>query len=343
MIVDLRSDTVTQPTPEMKAAMMAAPLGDDVLGDEPTVRLLEQKFIELTGLEAAVFVPSGTMGNQIGIAASTQPGDSILVEEEAHILHYEVGALAVLNGLTVRSYRSDKGPVDSNELRAKFFSPSLHTPGTTLLCLENTHNRHGGAILTPEDHAVLRTTANELGIKIHLDGARLFNAAAALGRPISDFTKHVDSVSLCLSKGLGAPVGSVLAGSADHIERARIWRKRLGGGMRQSGILAAAGIYGLDHIFPLLTQDHERAKKLSEEFNRVEGWSSPEPETNIVMLDLPSDPAQAVEIFKQLGIHAFPFGPNRVRFVFHHQVTDEQLMYACEVVRKVALGEISFG
>lgn len=342
MNVDLRSDTVTQPTPAMKAAMVEAPLGDDVLGDEPTVQALEAKIIELTGLEAAVFVPSGTMGNQIAIAALTSPGDSILVEEEAHILHYEVGALAVLNGLTVRSYSSDRGRVSTDEIRAKYLTASLHTPGTTLLCLENTHNRHGGSIQTPEDHAELRNTANDLGIKVHLDGARLFNASAALGLHIRDFTQHVDSVSLCLSKGLGAPVGSVLAGSADHIERARIWRKRLGGGMRQSGMLAAAGIYGLDHIFPLLRQDHAKAKTFSQALNQVDCWSSPLPETNIVMLDMPTNPAKASEQFASLGIHAFPFGPHRMRFVFHHQISDEQLVYACEVVRKIALGEIRF-
>jgi len=343
MNVDLRSDTVTQPTPAMKSAMIEAPLGDDVLGDEPTVQALEAKVVALTGLEAAVFVPSGTMGNQIGIAALTSPGDSILVEEEAHILHYEVGALAVLNGLTVRSYSSDRGRVSTDEVRAKCLSASLHTPGTTLLCLENTHNRHGGSIQTPEDHAELRKTANDLGIKVHLDGARLLNASAALGRPIREFTQHVDSVSLCLSKGLGAPVGSVLAGTTDQIERARIWRKRLGGGMRQSGMLAAAGIYGLDHIFPLLTQDHAKAKTFSQALNQVEGWSSPAPETNIVMLDIPTNPAEASEQFASLGIHAFPFGPYRMRFVFHHQISDEQLVYACEVVRKIALGEIRFG
>lgn len=343
MQVDLRSDTVTQPTPEMKAAMVEAPLGDDVLGDEPTVQALEAKIIELTGMEAAVFVPSGTMGNQIGIAALTSPGDSILVEEEAHILHYEVGALAVLNGLTVRSYSSNQGKVNTDEIRAKCLAASLHTPGTTLLCLENTHNRHGGSILTPEDHAELRKTASDLGVKVHLDGARLFNASASIGKPIKDFTQYVDSVSLCLSKGLGAPVGSVLAGSADHIERARIWRKRLGGGMRQSGMLAAAGIYGLDHIFPLLAHDHAKAKRFSQSLNEVNGWSSPDPETNIVMLDLPADSARASEQFANLGIRAFPFGPKRMRFVFHHQVSEKQLVYACEVVRKIALGEISFG
>ncbi|MFM9871962.1 MAG: threonine aldolase family protein [Fimbriimonadaceae bacterium] len=338
MIADLRSDTVTKPTPEMLQAMITATVGDDVLGDDPTVQALEQKIVSLTGMEAAVFVPSGTMGNQIGIASLTQPGDSILVEDEAHILHYEVGALAVLNGLTVRSLRSENGTPTESEIRAKNFTFSLHTPGTTLLCLENTHNRHGGSITPPETQAQLRTAANNLGIKVHLDGARLWNAAAALNRPIIDFTKHVDSVSLCLSKGLGAPVGSVLAGTHDHIEKARIWRKRLGGGMRQSGLLAAAGIYAIDHHFNLLHLDHTRSKKLSEFINLETRWSSPIPQTNIAMLDIDCDPMKVVENLEAKSVRAYPFGPKRIRFVFHHQVNDEMLEQTCLALREISLG-----
>jgi threonine aldolase len=338
MIADLRSDTVTQPTPEMLQAMITAPVGDDVLGDDPTVQALEKKIMDITGMEAAVFVPSGTMGNQIGIAALTQPGDSILVEDEAHILHYEVGALAVLNGLTVRSMASENGTPTEVEIRDKNFTFSLHTPGTTLLCLENSHNRHGGSITTPEEHAAFRRLANELNLKVHLDGARLWNAAAALDRPISDFTQHVDSVSLCLSKGLGTPVGSVLAGTHDHIEKARIWRKRLGGGMRQSGILAAAGIYAIDHNFSLLKGDHNRAKRLSQFINSDTNWSSPTPETNIVMLDIDKLPADIVAQLEKENVRAYPFGPKRIRFVFHHQINDEMLEQTCLAVQKVSLG-----
>jgi len=337
MIADLRSDTVTKPTEAMLQAMIAAPVGDDVLGDDPTVQALEQKISKLTGMEAAVFVPSGTMGNQIGIAAHTQPGDSILVEDEAHILHYEVGALAVLNGLTIRSLRSENGTPTLQEIKSKNFTSSLHTPGTTLLCLENTHNRHGGSITTPETHADFRTLANDLSLNIHLDGARLWNAAAALDRPVSDFTEHVDSVSLCLSKALGTPVGSVLAGTSSHIDKARIWRKRLGGGMRQSGILAAAGIYAIDHNFALLKQDHARAIKLSEFINSETTWTSPTPQTNIVMLDLDKNPAEIISKLEEQNVRAYQFGPNRIRFVFHHQVTDEMLEQTCLALRKVCL------
>lgn len=338
MTVDLRSDTVTKPTPEMLAAMVAAEVGDDVLGDDPTVAALEEKIVGLTGLESAVFVPSGTMGNQIGIAALTQPGDSILVEEEAHILHYEVGALAVLNGLTVRSYSSQGGAIDPAEIEGKYLAPSLHTPGSTLLCLENTHNRHGGSILAPDSHRELAEVARGLGLRVHLDGARLFHAAVALNEPIREFTQHVDSVSLCLSKGLGAPVGSVLAGSADQISRARIWRKRLGGGMRQAGLLAAAGIYALNHHVTNLAEDHRRAKAFSAILNEVKGWNSPEPATNIVMLDLPGDAAQFAAKFADHGVRAMPFGPTRMRFVFHFQVDDAGLDEAGKAVRKVAFG-----
>lgn len=337
MIVDLRSDTVTKPTPAMLQAMINAPVGDDVLGDDPTVQALEHKICEITGMEAAVFVPSGTMGNQIGIAALTNPGDSILVEDEAHILHYEVGALAVLNGLTIRSLKTESGIPSEIEIRSKLLTNSLHTPGSTVLCLENTHNRHGGTITTPGSHAKLREVGNDFKLKIHLDGARLWNAAAALDRPISDFTKHVDSVSLCLSKGLGTPVGSVLAGSDEHINKARTWRKRLGGGMRQSGLLAAAGIYAIDHHYEFLNLDHARAKKLSEYINSETIWSSPTPETNLVMLDLDRRPDEVVTMLESKGIRAYPFGPQRIRFVFHHQVSDEMLKQTCLALREVSL------
>lgn len=337
MTIDLRSDTVTRPTPQMLQAMIAAPVGDDVLGDDPTVLALEAKIAQMTGMEAAVFVPSGTMGNQVGIAALTKPGDSILVEDEAHILHYEVGALAVLNGLTVRTFETPLGFPLPEQIGAKAMAASLHTPGTTLLCLENTHNRHGGTVATPEEMAHWRVTADRLGLKIHLDGARLWNAAAALGRPIHDFTRHVDSVSLCLSKGLGAPVGSVLAGSGHHIDHARIWRKRLGGGMRQSGILAAAGIFAIDHGFGNLAADHARASALSEFINNRTRWTSPPPQTNIVLMDIDGDAGALASQLDSRGLRCFPFGPSRIRFVFHSQVDDAQLEEACLILGEIGL------
>ncbi len=333
--VDLRSDTVTRPSPPMREAMMSAKLGDDVLGDEPTVQELEARCIGLTGHEAAVFVPSGTMGNQIGIASQTQPGDSILVEDDAHILYYEVGALAVLNGLTVRSMPSNLGVVDPAIIAPRKLTASLHTPGTTLLCLENTHNRHGGTITSPEIHAETAQVARDLGLRVHMDGARLWNAASALGLPIHAFTQHVDSVSLCFSKGLGAPVGSVLCGSASHIEKARIWRKRLGGGMRQSGLLAAACLYAVDHQFKDLQHDHRRARILSEAINALPTLTSPVPETNIVMVDVPDPAEEWVARLAEEGVDCFPFGPKRLRLVFHRDVSDTGLELAIRAFRKL--------
>ncbi|MDI9636533.1 GntG family PLP-dependent aldolase [Kamptonema cortianum] len=333
--IDLRSDTVTQPTSEMREAMMAAPLGDDVLGDDPTVAELERIACLHTGHEAAVFVPSGTMGNQIAIAAHTRPGDIALVEDEAHILHYEVGAIAVINGVTVRNIVSENGVVDPTEVRRKHLKFSLHTPESVLLCLENSHNRAGGTVTSVERHRELRNTANELGMKIHLDGARVFNAAAALGVQVRDITNQVDSVSFCLSKGLGAPVGSVLTGDAEFIERARIWRKRLGGGMRQSGLLAAAGIWALEHMMPKLSEDHRRAKEFASQLSDLRGVRAVSPETNIVMLDFEWDADTIQARLEDYGVLAYSFGPNRMRFVFHHQISDAATQKAVQAIRSL--------
>ncbi len=334
-IADLRSDTVTTPTKAMWQAMMDAPVGDDVLGDDPTVHKLEALAAETVGMEAAVFVPSGTMGNQIAIAAHTRPGDSILVEDEAHVLYYEVGAPAVLNGLIVRSLRSEQGIVSPAEVRSRYLAKSLHTPGTTLLCLENTHNREGGTITPVKQHADLMQAALDLGIKIHLDGARVFNASVALGVDVREITTKVDSVSFCLSKGLGAPVGSVLCGTAAHIEEARVWRKRLGGGMRQAGLLAAAGIYALENNIGLLAADHRRAKFFADSLIGSPGLTPVAPQTNIVMVDTTSPADTLAQALEDAGIGAFAVGPNRLRFVFHHQVTDLATEAAIEAARRI--------
>lgn len=335
--VDLRSDTVTTPTPAMLQAMIAAPVGDDVLGDDPTVQALERKVADLLGKEAAVFVPSGTMGNQIAIAAHTNPGDSILAEDEAHILYYEVGAPAVLNGLLVRSLPSDQGRIDPRQVTARALTGTIHTPGTTLLCLENTHNRHGGSITPPDLQQALHQAAREKNLRVHLDGARLLNATVALGVPPADVTQWVDSVSLCLSKGLGAPVGSVLAADQTLIDKARVWRKRLGGGMRQAGLLAAAGIYALDHHLPLLAQDHANARLFAESLQNLPGLQPQTPETNIVMVETTA-PAQAwADRLAAHDIHCFPFAPHRLRFVFHHQISQNQTRKAAKTIARLAV------
>lgn len=320
----------------MWEAMRAAPLGDDVLGDDPTVQALEAACARLTGMESAVFVPSGTMGNQIAIASHTRPGDSVLVEDEAHILYYEVGAPAVLSGVTLRAYPAEDGIPRPDNLEQRRLVGSLHTPGTTLLCLENTHNRRGGAVIPPAAHAEIADWARTHNMMVHCDGARIFNAASACGVDVREFTRHLDSITFCLSKALGAPVGSVLCGAADFIDRARVWRKRLGGGMRQSGLLAAAGLYALEHTPPELTEDHRRARDLAKGICGLPGWHAAEPSTNIVLAQTPGPAATWAEILNVRGIGCFPFGSQVIRFVTHRDVDDAGIAQALAVLREVA-------
>ncbi|MCU0317230.1 MAG: aminotransferase class I/II-fold pyridoxal phosphate-dependent enzyme [Fimbriimonadaceae bacterium] len=336
MKIDLRSDTVTKPTQAMKDAMMKAELGDDVLGDEPTVQALESLACQLTGKEAAVFVPSGTMGNQIAIAAYTQPGDSVLVEDEAHILYYECGAPAVLNGVTLRSVPSQRGVIDPEILPKRCLTRSDHTPGTTLLCLENTHNRAGGVVTNQEHMMAYRDFADAKGISIHLDGARAFHAAIAQGLTIREVLNPVDSASLCLSKGLCAPVGSVLVGSGELISAARRWRKRLGGGMRQSGILAAAGIVALETMIDRLADDHALCRWFGEELSKLPGLTPSTPETNILMVQTQAPASLWQEALCQHDLHCFEIDPYRLRFVFHNDVSCGQTERAVEIVTHVS-------
>lgn len=309
----------------MYEAMRRAPLGDDVLGDDPTVAELEALSAQVTGMEAAVFVPSGTMGNQMAIATHTQPGDVMIVEEEAHVLYYEVGAPAVLNGVVTRTVRSQNGIMALDDLERAVMKRSLHTPGTTLLCLENTHNRAGGTLVPVDVMQAYRRFANAHQIAVHLDGARVFNAAVALGVPVHHITREVDSVSFCLSKGLGAPVGSVLAGSREFIERARIWRKRLGGGMRQAGILAACGLVSLTQKVERLAEDHARARKLAEAVANMPALTVDlaSVQTNMVLVETPGPSATWLDLLRQHGVWALPPAENRIRCVFHCDVDDE--------------------
>lgn len=337
-IVDLRSDTVTRPTPEMYRAMAEAPLGDDVLGDEPTVAELERLSAEMFGMEAAVFVPSGTMGNQIAIAAHTQPGDAIIIEEEAHVLYYEVGAPAVLNGVMTRMVPSQAGFMDPKDVERAVMKRSLHTPGTAVICLENTHNRAGGTVMPAGLMAEYRAIADRHGLKVHMDGARVFNAAVADGRPVRDVIAGCDSVSFCLSKGLASPVGSVLVGSSELIDKARVWRKRLGGGMRQSGILAACGIVSLKHMVDRLAEDHARAKKLASAVDAMPGLSVDHAtvQTNMVLIDTNGLSEPWLDALKEAGVWALPPSPNRIRCVFHKDVEDAGVDRAIEAFGRVA-------
>lgn len=330
--VDLRSDTVTRPTPAMYAAMAAAPVGDDVLGDDPTVFALEALAARMTGKEAAVFVPSGTMGNQIAVASHTSPGDAILIEEEAHILYYEVGAPAVLSNVVSWTLPSSCGVLEPDVIAGRVLKRSLHTPGTALLCLENTHNRAGGTVTGVDRMAAYRGIADQNGMRIHLDGARVFNAAVALGVPVEAITRHVDSVNFCLSKGLCSPVGSVLCGARDFIERARIWRKRLGGGMRQAGILAACGIVSLESMVDRLREDHARATRIAQAISELPGIrvDLSRVHTNIVLIETALPAVEWQEALAAKDTFCLPAAPNRLRLVLHADVDDVKLERAIQ-------------
>lgn len=328
MIVDLRSDTVTKPTPEMYRAMAEAELGDNVLETDPTVGRLEELAAEMTGKEAALFVPSGTMGNQVALATHTKPGDSVLFEDQAHMIWYEGGAPAIFAGVVTRGIPTTGGVIDPAELEKGILKRSHHTPGTTLICLENTHNRHGGSITPPEVHATYREIADRHGVKIHLDGARVFNASAALGIDVREITKHVDTVNFCLSKALASPVGSVLCGPKDFIEEAVYWRKRMGGGMRQCGILAACGIVSLTQMVDRLPEDHERAQKLSSFCSQIKGLRPAPCPTNILILHTDRPAAEWQAALEEFQVRTIPFDAHRLRAVFHKDVDDAQLKKA---------------
>ena len=340
MPVDLRSDTVTKPTPQMYEAMAKAELGDDVLGHDPTVYKLERLAAETVGKEAAIFVPSGTMGNQVALATHTNPGDSVLFDEDAHMLFYEGASPAVISGVQARTVRSETGVMVASEIEKRFMPRSHHTPGSTLLCLENTHNRAGGTVATVEDHKTYRQAADRLDIKIHLDGARVFNAATALGVDVKEITRHVDSVNFCLSKGLCAPVGSVLCGSEDFIEEAKFWRKRLGGGLRQAGILAACGIVSLTKMVGRLAEDHRRTKTLAE-VDCLPGLKVVPPQTNILMIDTDVPAKKWEDALAKEDVWVVAMGPNRVRAVLHNDIDDaglEQALLAFQKVSKTGFG-----
>jgi threonine aldolase len=322
MIVDLRSDTVTKPTPEMYAAMASAELGDNVLENDPTVRQLELLAAEMTGMDDALFVPSGTMGNQVALATWTNPGDSVLFEDQAHMIWYEGGGPAVFAGVVTRGLHAVDGVLAPDLIKRSILTRSHHTPGTTLLCLENTHNRHGGAVTPPDVHAEYRRIADEAGIKIHLDGARVFNAAAALGQPVKTITQHVDSVNFCLSKALASPVGSVLCGPQDFIDEATYWRKRFGGGLRQAGILAACGLVSLRQMVDRLPEDHARASSLAAHCANLRGLT-PEPcPTNILILQTEKPAAWWQDELEKKDVRTIPFDAHRLRAVFHKDIDD---------------------
>ncbi|MBM4345362.1 MAG: low-specificity L-threonine aldolase [Deltaproteobacteria bacterium] len=346
--IDLRSDTVTRPSAAMRAAMAKATVGDDVFGDDPTVQQLERKVAELVGKQAGLFVPSGTMANQLAIRLHCRSGDEAIVHAGSHIMNYEGGAAAALWGVTLRAVRSDDGSLPVDQVAAALHTDAdHHLAPTRLVCFENTHNGCGGVVVEPGRVAAVAALVRPHGIALHLDGARLANAAVASGRSLADAAAPFDTVSLCLSKGLGAPVGSVLSGTAEAIARARHWRKRLGGGMRQVGILAAAGLYALDHNLARLADDHARARRLAEAIAAEATLcvDVPKVQTNLVFFDVAPACAKGramgdlrVHLTQALRDHGLwvAGGAYRLRAVTHLDVDDAALDRAIAILQRVA-------
>lgn len=333
-VADLRSDTVTRPSPGMRRAIAEAEVGDAVLGDDPTAAELERVAAELLGKERALFFPSGIMANQTALIVLGEPGTEAVIEAGGHILNWEEGGASALAGLQLRAVVTPDGLLTPELVAEAIRPPSPFLPRTTLLCLENTHNSAGGRVMPLAQARAVAEVARERGVRVHLDGARLANAAAASGHSLAELAAPADTVMMALSKGIGAPVGSVLAGPADVMERAWRVRRRLGGGMRQTGILAAAALYGLRHNLPRLTEDHRRARELAARIRALPGVAVPEPETNIVMVDLVDprlDTAALVGALEARGVRMVPFGPRRLRGVTHLDVDDAAIRHAAEV------------
>lgn len=340
-MIDLRSDTVTQPTDAMRKAMARAEVGDDVYGEDPTVNRLQDMAAALLGKRAALFVPSGTMGNQLAIRAHTQPGQEVIVESKAHIVRYEQGAAGALAGVQLHWVVGDRGIMTAEQVEAAIRPKDPYSIPTGLICIENTHNSGGGTIYSLSTIEKIRAIATKHGIPMHLDGARLFNAVAATTLPAATYAQHFETVSFCLSKGLGAPAGSLLVSSDTQlIERARRFRRMYGGAMRQSGILAAAGVYALEHHVTRLKADHDHAKKLARALQQIPAVriAPQHVETNIVIFDV-SDPRlppdDLVTQLKDHGVLIHAIGGRSFRAVTHLNISAKQIDEAAEVFARV--------
>lgn len=342
-MIDLRSDTVTRPSEKMRAAMAAAEVGDDVFREDPTVNRLQERAAELFEKEAALFVPTGSMGNEIAVKLHTKPGQEIIIEERGHVLNYELGAASLISGVTIRPVKSVDG---SGHLTWDEIQPALHIDSpywvtrTALICLENTHNFAGGSVMTSAQCAEVCEKAHAVGLPVHMDGARIFNASVALNESVADLTRHCDSVMFTLSKGLGAPVGSILLGTSAFIEEARTWRKRLGGGMRQIGILAAAGQIALEEGPRNLHEDHENARRLAEGVAEIAGISMDPStvQTNIVIFDVSGTGRTSSEIcsaLKEDGLLAIGISDTQIRMVTHLDVSQKDIGSAIEVLKEI--------
>ena len=344
-VIDLRSDTITLPTKEMRQAMYEAEVGDDVFGEDPTVNRLEKLAAQMMGKEAALFTPSGTMSNLIAVLTHTHPGDEILMGSEAHMFWYEVGGASALGSVVMRTLPNDEdGRIDSGAVERAIRPENIHSPQTTLLCLENTHNRCGGAVLTPDYTSTIAELAHQHGLAVHLDGARIFNAAVALNVLASDLARAADSVCFCVSKGLSAPVGSLLCGSQEFVVKTRKWRKMMGGGMRQAGVIAAAGIVALEKMVSRLVEDHANALRLAHGLARIPGITiNPEKvQTSIVLFESPSiiSGTELAQRMDAQGVKLLPRGGQKIRAVTHRMVgaTDiDEALNRFELVMKELL------
>jgi len=338
--IDLRSDTVTKPTPEMRQAMFEAVVGDDVFGEDPTVNALQEKAARLLGKEAALFVSSGTMGNQLSIKAQTQPGDEVIIEGTGHAMNFEGGAGAVLSGVQFFGIPGNRGILNVAQVEAAIRIDDVHYPVSRLIILENTHNRGGGSVFPLGQIREIRSLALQKGLRMHMDGARLWNACVATGLSPAEYAEPFDSVSVCLSKALGCPVGSLVAGSKDFIKRVHRLRKMVGGGTRQAGFLAAAGIYALDHHIDRLEEDHRKAKKLAEGLASIKNVmiNPAEVETNILFFDVSRAERTAQDVAlacRKKAVLLHPTAKTRIRCVTHLDVSLKDVEDALNVIEGV--------
>lgn len=338
--IDLRSDTVTKPTEEMRKAIAEAEVGDDVYGEDPTVNRLQERVAQLLGKEASLFVPSGTMANQLAIKSQTQPGDEVIIEATSHPFNFEGGAGAALSGVQFYCIKGERGIIKASQIEEAIRPKDHHYPVTRLICLENTHNRGGGTIFPIKEIEAISQLAKERGLLVHLDGARLWNASVASGIPLHEYARWFDSVSVCLSKGLGAPIGSLIAGSKELIHRVHRFRKMFGGGMRQVGILAAAGLYAIEHHIDRLKEDHENAKRLARGLAELKGVKiyTEQVETNIVIFEIEDSQKNAYQLaeeMKRFGVLIHVIGRRMVRLVTHLDVTQEEIGITLEVFERV--------
>lgn len=335
--IDLRSDTVTKPSPAMLHAMMSAPVGDDVFGEDPTVNKLEERVSSMFGMEAGLFVPSGTMSNQLAVHVLTEPGQEVIIDELGHIFNYETAAASLLSSVQLRPLKGSRGKLSPEQVRAAVRPRNDWDPISSVLSLENTTNKGGGAYYTREELLALRDVARDSGLYLHLDGARIWNAITASGIEPSFFGAVSDTISVCFSKGLGAPVGSMLLSSRERIRKARRARKMWGGGMRQVGILAAAADFAIDNVWPLMAEDHRRARVFAEAIGTSESFEVDleTVSTNIVLFKVLDGQTNSVlDTFSRRGVGMTPFGPDIIRATFHYQVGDDALNQILGIIRE---------